>query len=45
MELDVASLESVRAFARAWRARGDRSLHVLVNNAGVFAMGGALFRH
>ncbi len=34
LELDLASLASVRAFAAAFLARFDR-LHVLVNNAGV----------
>jgi NAD(P)-dependent dehydrogenase (short-subunit alcohol dehydrogenase family) len=33
MALDLASLESVRAFASAYRATG-KPLHVLVNNAG-----------
>jgi NAD(P)-dependent dehydrogenase (short-subunit alcohol dehydrogenase family) len=37
MELDLNSLASVRAFASAWIARG-LPLHVLVNNAGIFAM-------
>lgn len=35
-QLDLASLQSVRAFAARW---GDRPLHVLVNNAGIYAMG------
>lgn len=38
MELDVASLASVRSFAAAWAATG-RPLHVLVCNAGIFSMG------
>ena len=33
MKLDLASLESVRAFAAEYRASG-RALHVLINNAG-----------
>lgn len=36
--LDVASLVSVRDFAQQWEA-GGRALHILVNNAGVYAMG------
>ena len=35
--LDVASLESVRSFAEAW---GERPLHLLINNAGIFDLGG-----
>ena len=35
-QLDVADLDSVRSFVDAW---GDRPLHVLVNNAGIFTMG------
>ncbi|MDH3733919.1 MAG: oxidoreductase [Gemmatimonadota bacterium] len=34
MRLDLASLASVRAFAQAFKARGDR-LDLLINNAGV----------
>jgi NAD(P)-dependent dehydrogenase (short-subunit alcohol dehydrogenase family) len=37
LELDLASLASVRKFADALRER-HRSLHVLVNNAGVMAL-------
>jgi NAD(P)-dependent dehydrogenase (short-subunit alcohol dehydrogenase family) len=37
MELDLASLESVRNFARSFRAT-HRNLHVLCNNAGVMAL-------
>src|SRR5512137_1031773 len=37
MELDLASLESVRAFADKFR-RQHRELHVLCNNAGVMAL-------
>ncbi len=33
MAIDVASLGSIRAFASAW---GERPLHLLVNNAGVW---------
>jgi len=40
MNLDLASLRSVRAFADSWRRR-KAPLHVLVNNAGIFSMGGA----
>ncbi len=40
MQLDLASLRSVRAFADSWRRRNG-PLHVLVNNAGIFSMGGA----
>lgn len=39
LELDLASLESVRSFAEGWRKRG-RPLHVLVNNAGMWGVGG-----
>ena len=39
--LDVADLDSVRAFARTW---GGAPLHSLVCNAGVFAMGDATRR-
>ena len=35
-QLDVADLDSVRAFLDSW---GDLPLHILVNNAGVFNMG------
>lgn len=35
-QLDVADLDSVRSFLDSW---GDRPLHVLVNNAGIFTMG------
>jgi NAD(P)-dependent dehydrogenase (short-subunit alcohol dehydrogenase family) len=34
MPIDLASLASIRAFAEAWRARGE-PLHVLLNNAGL----------
>lgn len=40
-DLDLDSLASVRAFVAAWE-RSARPLHILVNNAGVFHMGGAL---
>jgi NAD(P)-dependent dehydrogenase (short-subunit alcohol dehydrogenase family) len=36
MQLDLASLASVRAFAEAFKSKND-SLHILVNNAGVMA--------
>ncbi|PRW61076.1 short-chain dehydrogenase reductase SDR [Chlorella sorokiniana] len=39
-ELDLSSLQSVRQFAQAWRS-SRRPLHVLVNNAGIFAMSAA----
>ena len=35
--LDVSSLKSVRSFAQAW---GERPLHLLINNAGIFDIGG-----
>ncbi|CAM6121042.1 unnamed protein product [Calypogeia fissa] len=38
MELNLLSLESVRAFANYWSDR-QLPLNVLVNNAGIFAMG------
>ncbi|KAK9813372.1 hypothetical protein WJX73_003332 [Symbiochloris irregularis] len=37
-QLDVASLTSIRSFASQW---GQRPLHVLINNAGLFTIGGA----
>ncbi|XP_010438552.1 PREDICTED: retinol dehydrogenase 11-like isoform X2 [Camelina sativa] len=40
MEVDLLSLDSVVRFADAWNARLG-PLHVLINNAGVFAMGEA----
>ncbi|KAF3602371.1 hypothetical protein F2Q69_00034265 [Brassica cretica] len=40
MELDLLSLDSVARFANAWNARLG-PLHVLINNAGIFAMGEA----
>lgn len=39
MELDLLSLDSVVNFSNAWNAR-LAPLHVLINNAGIFAMGG-----
>jgi NAD(P)-dependent dehydrogenase (short-subunit alcohol dehydrogenase family) len=39
MELDLASLASVRSFCDAWDKR-NAPIDILVNNAGVFAMGG-----
>ena len=39
MELDLLSLDSVVKFADAWNARMG-PLHVLINNAGIFAIGG-----
>ncbi|KAG2310453.1 hypothetical protein Bca52824_022010 [Brassica carinata] len=38
MELDLLSLDSVVKFSNAWNAR-LAPLHVLINNAGIFAMG------
>ncbi|KAJ2358199.1 hypothetical protein IWW50_003689 [Coemansia erecta] len=37
MALDLRSLDSVRAFARAWAQRpaSERTLHALINNAGI----------
>ncbi|KDD77196.1 hypothetical protein H632_c1p7 [Helicosporidium sp. ATCC 50920] len=40
MELDVADLASVRAFATSW-LRGNRPLHALVCNAGILSFGRA----
>ena len=37
--LDLSSLASVRQFAAAWEAE-QRPLHILVNNAGVYTIGG-----
>ena len=37
MLLDVSSLQSVRSFAQSWN---QRPLHCLVNNAGIFDIGG-----
>lgn len=39
MELDLLSLDSVVSFAEAWNARLG-PLHVLINNAGIFSIGG-----
>jgi NAD(P)-dependent dehydrogenase (short-subunit alcohol dehydrogenase family) len=41
MELDLISLDSVVKFADAWNAR-MAPLHVLINNAGIFTIGGVL---
>nr|CAD1842596.1 unnamed protein product [Ananas comosus var. bracteatus] len=38
MELDLLSLDSIAKFADAWNAR-LAPLHVLINNAGIFAIG------
>ncbi|CAH8288115.1 unnamed protein product [Eruca vesicaria subsp. sativa] len=38
MELDLLSLDSVVKFSNAWNAR-LAPLHLLINNAGIFAMG------
>lgn len=40
MELDLLSLDSVVRFAEAWNARLG-PLHVLINNAGIFSIGGS----
>lgn len=39
--LDLASLESVRGFVQRWEQQ-QRPLHILINNAGMFNMGGEL---
>lgn len=39
MELDLLSLDSVVRFAEAWNSRLG-PLHVLINNAGIFSIGG-----
>lgn len=39
MELDLLSLDSIVRFAEAWNAR-NAPLHVLINNAGIFSIGG-----
>ena len=39
MELDLLSLDSVVRFAEAWNAR-LAPLHALINNAGIFTIGG-----
>ncbi|BDA41074.1 Retinol dehydrogenase 11 [Coccomyxa sp. Obi] len=36
--LDVASLDSIRRFAKSWHEQ-KRPLHMLINNAGIFSMG------
>lgn len=38
MRLDVSSLQSVREFAETWGSKAKMPVHVLINNAGVFAM-------
>ena len=42
MEVDLLSLDSVARFAEAWNARAT-PLHVLINNAGIFSIGGRYF--
>lgn len=37
--LDLASLASVKAFVQRWEQQ-QRPLHILINNAGMFNMGG-----
>jgi NAD(P)-dependent dehydrogenase (short-subunit alcohol dehydrogenase family) len=39
MELDLLSFESVAKFAKAFNAR-QAPLHALINNAGIFSIGG-----
>lgn len=39
--LDLSSLDSVRSFVERWEQQ-QRPLHVLINNAGMFNMGGEL---
>jgi len=39
--LDLASLDSVRSFVQRWEQQ-QRPLHILINNAGMFNMGGEL---
>lgn len=39
MELDLLSLDSIVRFAEAWNSR-NAPLHVLLNNAGIFSIGG-----
>lgn len=43
MDLDLLSLDSVVRFAEAWNARSG-PLHVLINNAGIFSIGGLVFQ-
>ncbi|KAK6945594.1 Short-chain dehydrogenase/reductase SDR [Dillenia turbinata] len=43
MELDLLSLESVVRFAEEYNAR-LASLHALINNAGIFSIGGGKFQ-
>jgi len=40
MLLDVSSLQSVRSFAQRWSQR-QQPLHCLINNAGIFDIGGS----
>lgn len=42
MELDLLSLGSVVEFCNVWNARLS-PLHVLINNAGIFSMGGSFY--
>lgn len=44
MELDLLSLESVVSFAEAWNARSG-PLHALINNAGIFSIGGLFVKN
>ena len=40
MLLDVSSLQSVRSFVQRWNQQ-QRPLHCLINNAGIFDIGGS----
>ncbi|EFJ10574.1 hypothetical protein SELMODRAFT_272004 [Selaginella moellendorffii] len=40
LELNLASLKSVRQFAKDWELQ-NRPLHILINNAGIFHMAGS----
>jgi NAD(P)-dependent dehydrogenase (short-subunit alcohol dehydrogenase family) len=42
MEVDLFSLDLVARFAEAWNARAA-PLHVLINNADIFSIGGWYF--
>ena len=41
MQLDVSQLKSIRDFVSKWRS-SERPLHVLINNAGIFDIGGMI---
>lgn len=42
MEMDLASLSSVRRFAVEWDQQ-LKPLHILINNAGILLMGGMYY--